>query len=64
LIKAIKILIEIVGWLAIAVGTTLGAGLISFAIYTQWENKTIVLAILIIGFMIGATWATRISIKY
>jgi glucose uptake protein GlcU len=64
LIKAIKILIEIVGWLAIAVGTTLGAGLISFAIYSKWGNETIALAILIVGFIIGAIWATRISIKY
>jgi glucose uptake protein GlcU len=64
LIKTIKILIEVVGWLAIAGGTTLGAGLISIVIYTQWENKTIALAILIIGFIIGAIWATRISIKY
>jgi glucose uptake protein GlcU len=64
LVKAIKILIEIIGWLAIAGGTTLGAALISFIFYSKWGNETIALAILIVGFIIGAIWATRISIKY
>lgn len=64
MIKAIKILIEFIGWIAIAGGTTLAFGVISFIIYSKWENETIALAILIIGFVIGAIWATRISIKY
>lgn len=64
MIKAIKILIEIIGWLAIAGGTSLVFGGISFFIYSKWENETIALAILIVGFIIGAIWATRIAIKY
>jgi glucose uptake protein GlcU len=64
LIKAIKILIEIIGWLAIAGGTTLGAGIISLIVYSKSENEIIALTILIVGFIIGAIWATRISMKY
>ena len=64
MIKAIKILIEIIGWITIAGGTTLAFGGISFLIYSKWENEIVVLAILIIGFVIGAIWATRISMKH
>jgi hypothetical protein len=64
LIKAIKILIEIIGWLAIICGTTLAFGAISFIIYSKWENEIIALVIVVVGFIIGAIWATRISIKY
>ena len=64
LIKAIKILIEIIGWVTIAGGTTLAFGGISFLVYLKWENETIALAILITGFIIGAIWATKISIKH
>jgi len=63
-IRVIKILIEIIGWLAIAGGTTLGAGIVSFVVYLKWENEAIALAILIVGFITGAIWATKISIKY
>jgi len=64
LIKAIKIVIEIIGWLTIAGGSTLGAGTISFIIYSESENRIVALAILIAGFIAGAIWATIISIKY
>ena len=64
MIKAIKILIEIIGWLAIAGGTTLAFGGISLLVYSKWENEIVALSILIVGFIIGAIWATRISIKY
>ena len=64
MIKLVKILIEALGWLFIAGGTTLGAGLISFFIYYKLENETASIAVLVIGFLIGALWATRISIKY
>lgn len=64
LVKTTKILIEIIGWLFIAGGTTLGAGIISFVVYSKWRNTTIALSILIVGFIVGAIWATRISIKY
>jgi hypothetical protein len=62
-IKTIKILIEIVAWLAIAGGTTLGSRVISFLVYSKWKNEPTALAILVIGFIIRAIWATRISIK-
>lgn len=62
--KALKILIEIIGWITIAGGTTLAFGGISFLVYSKWENEIVALIILIVGFIIGAIWATRISIKY
>lgn len=64
MIKAFKILIEIIGWIAIAGGTTLAFGGISFLVYSKWENEIVAIAILIAGFIIGAIWATRISMKY
>jgi hypothetical protein len=64
LVKTIKILIEVVGWIAIAGGTTLAFGGIGFVVYSKWGNKTAALGILIIGFISGALWATRISIRY
>jgi hypothetical protein len=64
LIKAIKILIEVVGWITIAGGTTLAFGGISLLIYSRWGNQTIALAVIIVGATMGAVWATRISIKY
>jgi hypothetical protein len=36
----------------------------SFLVYSKWENATISLAILIIGFVVGASWATKISMKF
>ena len=62
--KAIKILIEIIGWMAIAGGTTLGFGGISFLVYSKWENVMAAVGILIVGFITGAIWATRISMKH
>ncbi|MGZ3880381.1 MAG: hypothetical protein ACXVLT_09530 [Flavisolibacter sp.] len=64
MIKAIKILIEAIGWLTIAGGTTIAFGGISFIVYSKWENEIVALAILVFGFIVGAIWATRISIKY
>jgi hypothetical protein len=64
LIKGLKILIEIIGWITIAGGTTLAFGGISFLIYSKWENEILALIILVIGFIIGAIWATRISMKH
>lgn len=65
--KIIQIILEIIGWLSIAGGTTLGAALISFIVYTKWQNeagKTVAVIILIIGFIAGAIWATIIWKKY
>lgn len=64
MIKAIKILIEILGWLSIAVCPTIIAGLISLVIYIKWENIPVAVTVLVIGFVIGVIWATKISIKY
>ena len=64
MIKAIQILIEIIGWITIAGGTTLAFGAISFIVYQKWENQIVAFSILIVGFVIGAIWATRISMKY
>ena len=64
LIRAIKILVEIIGWVVIAGGTTLAFGGVSFLVYSKWENEPVSLAILIIGFILVAIGATRISIKY
>jgi tellurite resistance protein TehA-like permease len=64
LIKAIKILVEVVGWITIAGGTTLAFGGIGFVFYSKWENTTMAWGLLIVGFITGAIWATRISMKY
>jgi hypothetical protein len=63
-IKALKILIEIIGWVTIAGGTTLAFGGISFLIYSKRDNEIVALTILVVGFIVGAIWATRISIKH
>jgi len=52
------------GWLSIAACPAIIAGLISLVIYAKWENITVAVAVLAIGFIIGAIWATKISIKY
>ena len=60
-------ILEIIGWLQIALGVTLGAGFIAAVIYIKWSNDTgkiISIIILSIGFLVGAIWATRISIKH
>ena len=64
MIKAIKILIQILGWLSIAVCPTIIAGLISLVIYIKWKNIPVAVTVLVIGFVIGVIWATKISIKY
>jgi hypothetical protein len=56
--------LKLLAGFAIAGGTTLAFGVISFIVYSKWEHETIALAILIAGFITGAIWATRISIKY
>lgn len=65
--KVIKVLLDIIGWLWICLGTTLIAALVGFVIYLKWQNvsaKTIALTLIALGFISGAIWATRIWIKY
>ena len=63
--KLIEIFLEVLGWLFITFGTTLGTGLIALVIYSQTQTaKLISIALVIIGFIGGAVWATRIWIKY
>jgi hypothetical protein len=65
--KVFEILLEILGWLQIVAGVTLGAGLISGVVYITWSNeiaKVIAICILAIGFLLGVIWATRIWIKH
>jgi hypothetical protein len=65
--KLIKLFLEIMGWLQIALGTTLGFSLIAFRMYYCWPTqiiKTISIIIILIGFITGSVWATRIWKKY
>ncbi len=65
--KLFELLLEIVGWLQIVIGVTLGAGLISFLIYLKWNTHTgkiVALTIAAIGFVLGCIWATRIWKKH
>lgn len=65
--KLIKIIPEIIGWLQIAIGVTLLAGLIAFLTYLKWSNETgkiVAIIITSIGFIFGVIWATRIWKKY
>ena len=43
MIKAVKILIEIIGWMVIAGGTTLAFGGISFIVYSKGRMKLLLL---------------------
>ena len=65
--KFFEIILEIIGWLQIVLGVTLGVGLIAGIIYLKWTNDTgklIAIIILSIGFLSGVIWATRIWIKH
>ena len=65
--KLIEIILEIIGWLQIAIGVTLLAGLIAFVTYLKWSNETgkiVAIIIISIGFILGAFWATRIWKKH
>jgi hypothetical protein len=65
--KLIEIILEIIGWFQIALGVTLGAGLIAVIIYIKWNGDTgkiIAIIILSIGFLTGVIWATRIWKKH
>jgi hypothetical protein len=42
----------------------LSFGGISFIVYSKWENQIVALAVLVIGFIVGAIWATRTSVKH
>lgn len=65
--KILKLIPEIIGWLQIAFSPTLIAAIIGFAVYLKWSNssgQTAAVIILVLGFITGAVWATRIWIKY
>jgi len=64
MIRVIRIITEILGWLAIASSPTLISGIIGLLAYMKWENKFVTFSIVVIGFIIGAIWATKISMKY
>jgi len=60
MIKAVKIFIEVMGWLIITGIVTLCVGLLYlFLFYTHWENDTVALIVLIAGFIVGAILATK-----
>ncbi len=55
------------GWIHIAFGTTIIATLIAWLIYIKFDNqpaKIISIAIICIGFIAGAVWATKILLKH
>jgi hypothetical protein len=65
--KLIETILEIIGWIQIAIGVTLLAGLVAFVTYLKWSNETgkiVAIVIISIGFIIGAIWATRIWKKH
>jgi hypothetical protein len=65
--KLIEIILETIGWLQITLGVTFASGLVAFLIYLKWDNesgKTVSIILLLLGFIIGAIWATRIWKKY
>lgn len=65
--KFFEIILDIIGWLQIAFGVTLLAGLIAFVTYLKWSTETgkiVAIIIISIGFILGAIWATRIWKKY
>lgn len=65
--KLIRVLIEIIGWVQIALAPTLVSVLIAFCIYLKWnthDGMVTAMGIVAVGFIAGAAWATRIWIKY
>jgi hypothetical protein len=65
--KIFEIILEIIGWLQIVAGITLGAGLFAFIVYIKWDSHTskiIAIIILSIGLLSGVILATRIWIKH
>lgn len=65
--KIVEIILEIIGWFIIAIGTTLGVGLIALIAYYILPDKTDSIAAITIistGFILGAIWATRIWKKH
>jgi hypothetical protein len=63
LIKAIQLLLEIIGWVTIVFGTTAGAALIAFPVYLKWTGeigKTVSVVMVVSGFILGSIWATKI----
>jgi hypothetical protein len=65
--KLFEIILELFGWLQIVVGVTLAAGLLAFATYLIWNNRTGKIAgimIISIGFIAGVIWATIIWKKH
>lgn len=65
--KLTKLFLNILGWLQIALGTTLGVSLIAIGMYYCWPTqaiKTISIIIILIGFITVFVWATRIWKKY
>jgi len=65
--KVIHILLEIIGWLQIAVGVTLAASLIAWLVFLKKNDATgkiIAISIIITGFIAGVILATHIWRKY
>lgn len=63
--KLVELLLEIIGWLTITLGTAAAAGLIAFLIYYLWPAQIIIpVMLLVVGLIVGAMWATNIWIKY
>jgi hypothetical protein len=66
-VKFIQIILEIIGWIQIALVTTILSGLIALPIYIKWSTDTgklIAIAIIGIGFIAGSIWATIIWKKH
>jgi phosphotransferase system glucose/maltose/N-acetylglucosamine-specific IIC component len=65
--KVLEIFLEIIGWLQITAGVTFLAGLPALFVVVKYDTATgrnIALIIVILGFVIGVVWATRIWIKH
>lgn len=65
--KFIKVVLEIIGWLQIVIGTTILSAMPAAAIYIYYQNHTssiIALCMIAAGFILGAVWATRIWRKH
>jgi len=67
MMKVVRFIFDLFGWLIIVFGTTGGSALIAWFIYSEWTTDTgeiVSIVIISLGFILGAIWATKIWIKY
>ena len=64
--KFVRVILDLIGWLQIVVGSTIIGALIGGLFYYFLNSSTgniIAISLMVLGFLVGVVWATRIWIK-